>query len=584
MFWSLNPMEKDITTYQKALDDFKKARSKAALQRFWAGIRGKSMDLLPYDEISAKLQAFNKVDRGLQTVKVKDIVGSVGRNEDFDRNFSPLNDADIFRWAQVKTAMTSPIGTGVPPVSLYKVGEAYFVLDGNHRVSIARQMGLDEIEAYVTEIYTRVPISASITPEELQHKATYVEFLANTRLDQILPGIDFSLNNTENYPLLAEHIDVHRYYMGIEQKREIPYEEAALDWYEKVYQPVVEMINTSGLREEFLNLTVTDLYLWVLDQQSILQEALGIPIRTAHAAEYMALHEGKTIKPPAAPSEQHFEDTVFTDLPRSFFSPPHALDEPEGCLFRDILVAIGDHDSYWNALEQAILINRCPTGNVRGLHVINPSDTVDEAAHQKMEQRFEQRLQEAGMSGKLLIISGDITTMVSEHSLLSDLLVLRLVFPPSGGILDRLTSGISNILRGARRPILIVKDQPQPLDRLLVVYNGSPKSKEALFVSAYFAGRYGAKLFLFTLDDGTPDLEAETSYAKTYLRKLNLDFEFILRKGDNLAETVLTEAASNSVTALVMGGYSGNSLIDKLFGSNIDTLLRKTSLPVLICQ
>ena len=96
-------MEKDITTYQKALDDFKRARSKAALQRFWAGIRGKSLDLLPYDEISAKLQAFNKVDRGLQTVKLKDIVGSVGRNEDFDRNFSPLNDADIIRWAQVKT-------------------------------------------------------------------------------------------------------------------------------------------------------------------------------------------------------------------------------------------------------------------------------------------------------------------------------------------------------------------------------------------------------------------------------------------------------------------------------------------------
>jgi hypothetical protein len=134
------------------------------------------MDLLPYDEISAKIASLQQGDRGLQTVKVKDIVGSVGRNEDFDRNFSPLNDADIFRWAQVKTAMTSPIGTGVPPVSLYKVGEAYFVLDGNHRVSIARQMGLDEIEAYVTEIYTRVPISASITPEELQHKATTWNF------------------------------------------------------------------------------------------------------------------------------------------------------------------------------------------------------------------------------------------------------------------------------------------------------------------------------------------------------------------------------------------------------------------------
>ena len=577
-------MEKDITTYHKALDDFKKARSKAALQRFWAGIQGKSMDLLPYDEISAKLQAFNKVDRGLQTVRLKDIVGSVGRNEDFDRNFSPLNDADIVRWAQVKTAMTSPIGTGVPPMSLYKVGEAYFVLDGNHRVSIAKQMGLDEIEAYVTEIYTRVPVSASITPQELQQKATYVEFLASTRLDQILPGLDFSLNNPENYPLLVEHIDVHRYYMGIEQEREIPYEEAALDLFDNVYRPVVEMINTSGLREEFLHLTVTDLYLWVLDQQSILQEALGIPIRTAHAAEYMALHEGKSIKPTASTTEQHFEDTVFTDLPRAVFMPPHSPEDPEGCLFRDILVAIGDHDSYWNALEQAVLINRCPSGNVRGLHIINPSDTLDESAHSLMEKRFEERLHAAGMSGKLLIITGDITNKVSEHSLLSDLLVLRLVFPPSGGILDRLTSGISTILRGAKRPILIVKDNPMPLDRLLVVYNGSPKSKEALFMSAYFAGRYGAKLFLFTLDNGTADLEAETSYAKTYLRKLDLDFEFIMRKGENLAEAALTEAAANGVTTIVIGGYSGNSLIDKLFGSNIENLLRKTNLPVLICQ
>lgn len=103
-------------------------------------------------------------------------------------------------------------------------------------------------------------------------------------------------------------------------------------------------------------------------------------------------------------------------------------------------------------------------------------------------------------------------------------------------------------------------------------------------MSAYFAGRYGAKLFLFTLDNGTADLEAETSYAKTYLRKLDLDFEFIMRKGENLAEAALTEAAANGVTTIVIGGYSGNSLIDKLFGSNIENLLRKTNLPVLICQ
>ena len=577
-------MEKDVTTYQKALDDFKKARSKAALQRFWAGIRGKSLDLLPYDEISAKLKAFNKVDRGLQSVRLKDIVGSVGRNEDFDRNFSPLNDADIIRWASVKTAMTSLNSTGLPPVSLYKIGEAYFVLDGNHRVSIAREMGLDMIEAYVTELYTRVPVSASITPEELQNKATYVEFLEQTRLDLIIPGIDFSLSRADTYPLLAEHIDVHRYYMGQEQAREIPYEEAALDWYEKVYQPVVEMINTSGLREEFPRLTVTDLYLWVLDQQSILQEALGIPIRTGHAAEYMALQEGKTIKASGSQTEQHFEDTVFSGREQAAPDLPLTVEDPEGCLFRDILVAIGDHDDYWSALEQAILINRCPSGHVRGLHVISPSDLLGEEEHRKMETRFEERLAAAGMGGKLLIVSGDITGQISEHSLLSDLLVLHLAFPPSGNILDRLTSGIGTILRGARRPILIVKDQAQLLDRLLVVYNGSPKSREALFVSAYLAGRYGARLWLLTLDDGSPDLETEMSYAKTYLRKLNLDYEYILRKDGNLADVILEEAAANGATAILIGGYSGNSLFDRLFGSNIESLLQKTKLPVLICQ
>ncbi|HNW94618.1 MAG TPA: universal stress protein [Anaerolineaceae bacterium] len=577
-------MEKDITTYQKALEDFKKARSKAALQRFWAGIRGKSLDLLPYDEISAKLQAFNKVDRGLQTVKLKDIVGSVGRNEDFDRNFLPLNDADIIRWAQVKTAMTSPTGAGLPPVSLYKVGDAYFVLDGNHRVSIAREMGLDAIEAYVTEIYTRVPVSTDITAEDLHIKATYVGFLEKTRLDQILPGVDFSLNQTENYPLLEEHIAVHRYYMGIEQGREIPYEAAVLDWYEHVYQPVVEMIHSSGLREEFKHLTITDLYLWVLDQQSILQEALGIPIRSAHAAEYMALQEGKTMRPPTSPTEQHFEETVFSDSAKAAFSLPYVQDNPEGCLFRDILVAIGDHDDYWKALEQAVLINLCQVGHVRGLHVISPSDTLDDTAHQMMELRFEKRLAEMGMSGKLLIVSGEITNKLSEHSLLSDLLVLRLAFPPTGGILDRLTSGIGSILHSAKRPVLIVKEQALPFERMMVVYNGSPKSKEALFVGAYFAGRFDTKLCLFTLDDGTPDLESETSYAKTYLRKLNLDFEFILRKGGNLAEAALEEAAAFGATTIVLGGYSGNSLFDRLFGSTIDNLLQKTELPVLICQ
>ena len=205
----------DPNTYRQALEDFRRARSKAAMQRFWAGIQGRSLDLLPYDEISTKLRAVSQTDRGLQQVPLKDIVGSVSRLQDFDRNFLPLRDDDIYRWAGVKTAMTSPHSTGVPPISLYQIGDAYFVLDGNHRVSIAKEMGMETIEAYVTEIKTKVPISSNLTSDELILKTAYVNFLEDTQIDHFLPGVDFSLHLVENYPLLKEHITVHQYYMGI---------------------------------------------------------------------------------------------------------------------------------------------------------------------------------------------------------------------------------------------------------------------------------------------------------------------------------------------------------------------------------
>ena len=94
----------DPNTYRQALDDFRRARSKAAMRRFWAGIRGRSLDLLPYDEISTKLRAVSQADRGLQEVPLDKVVGSVSRIQDFDRNFLPLRDDDIYRWADAVEA------------------------------------------------------------------------------------------------------------------------------------------------------------------------------------------------------------------------------------------------------------------------------------------------------------------------------------------------------------------------------------------------------------------------------------------------------------------------------------------------
>ncbi|MBP7197330.1 MAG: hypothetical protein KBA05_07980, partial [Anaerolineaceae bacterium] len=285
----------DPIVYRKALEDFRRARSKAAMQQFWAGIKGHSLDLLPYDEISTKLRAVSQTDRGIKQVPLQDIIGSVNRIQDFDRNFLPLRDDDIYRWASVKTAMTSPLAKGVPPVSLYRIGDAYFVLDGNHRVSIAKQMGMDTIEAYVTELKTRVPVPSTLTAEEMVQKAAYVNFLEDTQIDQILPGVDFSLHLVENYPLLKEHISVHQYYMGIENQRPVTFKEAALHWYETLYAPIVASIESSGLHHAFRDLTLTDLYLWLLDQQQSLQQDLGIALKPENVLDYAAGQEG--IKP-----------------------------------------------------------------------------------------------------------------------------------------------------------------------------------------------------------------------------------------------------------------------------------------------
>ncbi|MEA4813095.1 MAG: hypothetical protein VB108_11085, partial [Anaerolineaceae bacterium] len=290
-------MERDIVTYRKALEDFKKARGKAAMQRFWAGVRGESLDLLLFDEISSKLHAVNKTSRGLSVVPLEKIVGSVGRTSDFDRNFLPLNDASEHRWANVKTFMTSPISAGMPPVELYKIGDAYFVFDGNHRVSVAKEAGFKDIEAYVTEIRSKVPIDSTLSAEELIRKSAYSDFLEATRLDEIIPGVDFMLSNIADYQLLKEHISVHRYYMGIEQGRSIDEKEASLHWYDHVYAPVVEAITESGLDHVMKGLSLTDLYLWVLDQQTRLQEEMEMPISTENAMEYSLERDGKSLRP-----------------------------------------------------------------------------------------------------------------------------------------------------------------------------------------------------------------------------------------------------------------------------------------------
>jgi hypothetical protein len=134
--------------------DFTRALRKARLRRLMSRLRGKSTasgTSPSFEELQGTLQAYNRVRRGIKVVDLEKIVGSVGRSRDFDRYFMPLRAAARDRWKRVDLAFYQD--KALPPVSLYKLGDDYFVEDGNHRISVARYQGIPDVEAHVTELW-----------------------------------------------------------------------------------------------------------------------------------------------------------------------------------------------------------------------------------------------------------------------------------------------------------------------------------------------------------------------------------------------------------------------------------------------
>ncbi|HID86945.1 MAG TPA: hypothetical protein EYP55_06140 [Anaerolineae bacterium] len=261
--------------------DFDRARRQAFIQDILALIRRRPTDLLPFEEVRARLRLRSRTYRGLQQIPLDKIVGSVGRYRDFTRAFFPRYEEMRARWQRVDQLVR--LG-GLPPIEVYKVGEVYFVKDGNHRVSVARQQKAETIEAHVWEYLTKVPLTPEDDLDDLLIKQEYAEFLAHTRLDVLRPEQRIEFTTPGRYRALEEHIAVHRYYLGQEQGREIPYEEAVVSWYDNVYLPVVQAIRQREILKEFPGRTEADLYVWIMDHLYYLKEQYGPAVDAQIAA------------------------------------------------------------------------------------------------------------------------------------------------------------------------------------------------------------------------------------------------------------------------------------------------------------
>lgn len=267
---------------EQARSDFQRARFKAFLNQVWGALSGQPSSLLSYDEIKEKLHVGGPIYRGVKTVRVDQIAGSLNRYHDFDRVFLPKSDELAQRWQSVNRAFYQEIS--LPPVVLYKVGEVYFVVDGHHRVSVARRQGQVFIEAEVRECATRVNITPTIRPEDLVILEGKVNFLERTSLDTLIPDANIKLTIPDGFDRMLEHIAVHHYFMGLDLKRDISEEEAIKHWYDTVYLPIVKVIRDTEILKEFPNKTEGDLYLWVLDHQHYLEREEGLPLQPPEEA------------------------------------------------------------------------------------------------------------------------------------------------------------------------------------------------------------------------------------------------------------------------------------------------------------
>jgi hypothetical protein len=244
---------------------FDHARQKAFLENVVSHLRGRSTTLLPFEVIRSIIGPTSSHELGLQQIPIDRIVGSVGKYQEFSRTFLPRLARDRARWKGVFVSTLD--ARGMAPIEVYQVGEVYFVIDGNHRVSVARQLGVKLLEAYVTKLLTPLPITSDTDLHALILEAEKIRFLQHTHLAELRPKAKVDASNPGAYKQLEDIILRHGCTYCLNHNCEINWEEAVTRWYDEDYAPLVEIIHAANILSQFPRQTETDLYLWIMEHR-----------------------------------------------------------------------------------------------------------------------------------------------------------------------------------------------------------------------------------------------------------------------------------------------------------------------------
>ncbi len=442
--------------HRTAVRDFDRARKQAAMRQFFARVRGRSDDLLSYDDVQDQLGAENSIGRGLQEIPIKAIVGSVGRYQDFTREFLPKRDSDEERWVGVKTAIDQM--KGMPPIEVYQINDAYFVADGNHRVSIARQLDAPTITAYVTEVKTRVPLSVDDDPHEVIRKSRFRRFLEQTNIDHLRPDSDLTMTFVGQYQMLLDQID--GYHRTLQQDNdEVTYDEAVTGWYDEVYLPIIQLIRKQGVLRNFPNRTEADIYAFLYDHQEHLEKKLGWDVDAETAVEDLV--EQETNKPQRAVRRvwQALTPLSLEEGPKpGKWREKQQAKRRDNHLFTDILVTLTGNETDENLLNRVVRLAKLDQDRLLGLHIVKKKSEIKSKRVEKTKKRFEAHCAEAGLVGEFAVEVGNIPAAIIKRAAWADLVVVGMTHPPDNQPLARLGNGLNILAQRCPRPILVIPD------------------------------------------------------------------------------------------------------------------------------
>jgi nucleotide-binding universal stress UspA family protein len=570
--------------HNSAREDFRQARRQAALQQIWANIRGQSSKLLAFDQISQVLEVGEVEEAGIQEIPLDAIIGSVGRYEDYTRSFLPKFDSDEERWVNVRDQI---IRAGISPIDVYQVGETYFVKDGNHRVSIARQLGNETILARVTNVSVRVDLKPDDDLDLIIAKARYARFLKITDLDKQRPDSDLSMIVPGHYEHLIEQIKAQQHLLNLDPvKEEVTIKQAAAAWYDRTYLPLTRLINRQGLEDHFPELTETDLYVLVTMHRQEMKKDLNYLVDVVAAADDLALRKSKE---PGQVLDRVGGRILDAMTPDAMESGPFTGNwrnkrlsrRPSDTLFPELLVACQGSAIDYDLLVLSSIIAKREQARLILLRVFEDDNLKNKQDLDEERINYKRQCRDLNIRCEYIAEIGSPARMIVDRSTLADLLVVGLA-----RIKNKSEVGFGRkfnmILQRSPRPVLVVPEASSSnMDKAILAYDGSPKSDEALYLAAYAAKNW--LLDLIVVAAGKKRSKNATHRAKSYLAMRDIPARYLTSER-SAAEAILEAVNDHQRNVIFMGGFGNRPVMQLVVGSTVNSLLQECHHPIFICR